>query len=314
MDATEFFRSEWTPMSKRIAGSLARRGLQPSDRDDVMQETAMRLFRGWEQLDPDRPVEPYARVIATNVWRDSMRRGPRDEPVEQLPETGSPADAVEHVCVVRDELSRVRRAMGLLRPEQSRVLYAIAAEEMGDTGVRPPVADALRMARMRARRDLRAVLQTASGFLAVLGACVRRHGQTAAIAAVPVAFTVLALFGAGLGGAGSSKIITVSPAQAPSAALATSAFGAAAPRVVGSRIVAAQVPAQAKATTSTRKPTTPKYYWVKAGEVSAGAYLEVQVGGKGARVGGDNANGLPACVLGADHGSDPLVAHADCER
>jgi RNA polymerase sigma factor (sigma-70 family) len=287
-------------MAHRIGGSLARRGVQPSDRDDILQETAIRLYRSWDHVDPDRPVEPYARVIATNVWRDTIRRGPRDEPVETVPDRSSVPDAVERACIMRDELSRVRRAMDRLRPEQRRILHVLAAEELGAGEVASATPDALRMARMRARRDLRAVLKTASGFVAVMWAGLRRSGHASPIASVPTAFVVLTVLFTIPGPATTTEQGQDRPQSQPTAGAQPAGFRAPA----SGRMTAGRPRTVRPALAPTRvnraafKPP-PKYYWVGAGGTKAGLVFEVAVGGRGVRI-GDGGNGLPACLLGVD--------------
>jgi RNA polymerase sigma factor (sigma-70 family) len=311
VDVTDFFRADWPAMSGRLRGAFARRGVQSSDLDDIVQETAIRLFRSWEHLDPDRSVEPYARAIAMNVWRDGLRRGPREEPVELVPEQASAGDEVEQVCVWRDELSRVVRAVDRLRPEQRRVLHALAAEEIGTSPVTQAAPDALRMARMRARRDLRVALQTASALATVMWAGLRRHGQLAPAAMLPVAMVMLAVLDLAHGPAPSAVPLTVSPQQAQRVVGVPPVRAAVVPLVAPVRVVAtSQEPGVPRRVTEAASPQ-PSFYWVGAGEAQVGASVDVQVDGYGVRI-GENGNGLPICVVGVETGDPPVGAQASC--
>lgn len=314
MQMTEFFDTEWSQVSKRIGGTLARRGVAASDREDILQETALRLFRSWDKLDETRPVEPYARVIANNVWRDALRRGPKEDPVEQLPEIVSAPDSVEHVCEVRDEFSRVRRALGAMRLDQSRLLYAVAAEEAGDVPA-APATDAVRMARMRARRQLRVALEVASGLVAAFWAGVCRIGRGGLNNPVPVtmvsaaAGAILVLL-APVPDGGATQPESPAPTQTIVVAGGTAAELAqpapAAAVVTGRQVgrVARPAGASARKAAAGEPP-----YWTPVGPAAVGAYTRVDVDGRGVMV-KDNGSGLPACTFGIDTAPSPMST--DC--
>jgi DNA-directed RNA polymerase specialized sigma24 family protein len=193
MDADSYFAAEWPATAHRIGRSLARHGVAACDRDDILQETALRLYRAWSSVDPARGVEPFARTIALNLLRDNARRpGATGEVLGDVPDRPDSGDVVERTTIARLELGHVRRALTRLRPVEQRVLTdAVAAEITGDQSLAPA---ALRMARMRARRQLVAVLRAASAWAGVLAALGRglRPGRTsrAAVAATAVAAVV----------------------------------------------------------------------------------------------------------------------------
>lgn len=301
---TEFFETEWNGVSVRISATLARRGISASDREDVLQETAIRLFRSWNRLDEERPVEPYARAVANNVWRDMLRRAPKEDLVD-VPEAVSSADSVEHVAVVRDEFSRVRRALCAMRPDQSRLLYAVAAEELGDAAP-TPATDAVRMARMRARRQLRMALEVASGFAAAFWAGVTRLGRGTLSNPAPVTMVSTA--------AGALAVVLLSPVPAAPAApdvaagpnpnvvvtqVASGTGSAAASRLVApaartSAVGTAKTVAASKKTKAKAKDPT---YWAGTGPTKVGTYSRVDIDGHGVMV-KDNGEALPACTFG----------------
>src|SRR5690349_5752483 len=111
---TRWFAEEWPTLSRRLAGTLRRRGLSGSDRDDVVQETAMRVFQAWTQLDSKRSLEPFAQTVAINVWRDRLRRAKFEDSVAHVPDQVGPDDSVEQICVLRDELAEVGRSLATM--------------------------------------------------------------------------------------------------------------------------------------------------------------------------------------------------------
>jgi DNA-directed RNA polymerase specialized sigma24 family protein len=193
VDADRYFATEWPAAARRIGWTLARQGVRPCDRDDILQETALRLYRAWATVDAERGVEPFARTIALNVLRDSVRRPVHSaEVLGDVPEQADSGDVVERTTLARIELGRVRRALTLLRPAEQRLLSeAVAAEVAGEAAdVVAPAA--LRMARMRARRQLVAVLRTASGLVGALAALRAARGSRTAVAATGVAAVAVA--------------------------------------------------------------------------------------------------------------------------
>ncbi|MDQ1711172.1 MAG: Sigma-70 region 2 [Frankiaceae bacterium] len=195
VDADAFFRSQWPATARRIAGALARHGVPASEREDVLQETALRLYRSWQTLDRARDVEPYARTVALNVWRDQVRRAAyASEVLGDVPERADDGDVVERTTFARLELARVRTALGRLRPTEQSVLRDAVETADAASSVVPA---SLRMARMRARRQLVAVLRTASAWACAFTAATWRAGRprrlTAAGVTTLAAFAVLLL-------------------------------------------------------------------------------------------------------------------------
>jgi RNA polymerase sigma factor (sigma-70 family) len=299
----EFFDREWSSMSRRIAGTLARRGVPASDREDILQETALRLFRSWDRLDPERAVEPYARVIASNIWRDQLRRGVNENPVEVLPETSSAPDTVENVCMMRDELSRVGRALKTLNRGQSTVLHTVIADELSETGT-APASDAVRMARMRARRQLRLALEVASGVAVASWGLACRLGRASLGNPTPAAMVSTA--------AGALVMILLTPAApaghtSPSDRSPGSSLAVAAP--AAARMVARGPLAQAStadhATSRGWRPqerhhSAPAHeapFRIQAGESSVSTYTRVDVQGHGVVV-SQGGGTLPVCTFG----------------
>lgn len=292
-----FFAEQWPDVSRSIGRHLAGIGVPAQDVDDVLQETALRLYRSWSNLDPDRPVGPFARTVAVNVWRDRWRHS-RDREVlsDDVPEPRSAVDDVEDTVVARLELRRVGRALRQLPVGQQRLVRGAMEHELAPAGS-APVPAVLRMARMRARRSLALCLQTASAVVAALVGWGRRlGGQTSVAPSMALAGFVLAIgLGVVVAGGGSAPVAV--PGSTPLSDAAAASRPASPTVEQLSRPARVTTPAQRG--TSPKRPTSkaPPPFVIDTPVAQAGAALEVEVGGRGARVSGD---GSPVCVFGLD--------------
>lgn len=151
------FEAVWPDLQRRIQRFLSSKNVPESQRDDVVQETGLRLYRMWGQVDPAGSPVGLALTIAMNIVRDNARRDSHRTVVEIEPELPALCD-VERSGLARLELSRVRRALSELTPAQRSVLLS----EL-DRNQLPPEASAaaIKMLRMRARRNLSAILERA---------------------------------------------------------------------------------------------------------------------------------------------------------
>ncbi|HEV2756090.1 MAG TPA: sigma-70 family RNA polymerase sigma factor [Actinomycetota bacterium] len=153
----ESFEAVWPELQRRIQRFLSSKNVPDSHRDDVVQETGLRLYRMWDQVDPANSPVGLALTIAMNIVRDNARRDSHRTVVEIEPEIPALCD-VERSGLARLELSRVRRALGELTPAQRSVLLS----ELDRNQVPPEAsAAAIKMLRMRARRNLSAILERA---------------------------------------------------------------------------------------------------------------------------------------------------------
>lgn len=177
------FDDVWAEMRDRLGRVLAARGVPAQDRDDLLQETALRLYRVWNNLDPSQPVWPYAVTIALNLWRDSLRSmATHVREVSPVLEFDNADDLdVERTVIAREELASVSAALRQLAPEQRRLV--LETDEL--TSVVRPLRAAERMSRMRVRRELARVVGRASAIAAVIW--LRRPLRAQAMAAA--AFT-----------------------------------------------------------------------------------------------------------------------------
>ena len=90
----------------------------------------MRAFVHFERFDPERPVLPWLIAIARRLCLDVLRRRKMMTSVETMPVTGPPAPGPEGEASLREQLSRLDRALADLDegPREAIVLFHI--EEM----------------------------------------------------------------------------------------------------------------------------------------------------------------------------------------
>lgn len=194
------FESEWRAIAPSLERILARRGVASWLRDDVMQETALRLYRAWDRVDPDRPLLPLAVTIANNVVWDERHKRSQVEVPGVVPDRPALHD-VEELGLARMELGRVKDLMERLSAPHRSVLLA----EVGGAEAPEGSRDATKMLRLRARKKMRSLMDaaSASGFAMLLPKALwrvvrgsRREATAAsAPAAIAAACTMVALFG-----------------------------------------------------------------------------------------------------------------------
>lgn len=163
-DGLPRFEEQWPALAARLAAVLARRGVPAGRREDLVQETGLRLLRIWDRVDRERGAWPLAATIARNLHRDEARRA-HPHYVEEVPETADLSD-VERAGLARIELELVNEALRTLSPAQRR---ALLAEVSG--GER-----ATKQQRLRARKALRTAIDRALLGSGVALARLRRAG------------------------------------------------------------------------------------------------------------------------------------------
>lgn len=298
------FEFEWPEMAGRLHRLLASRSVPLADREDIIQETALRLMRIWPDIDHSRPVFPLATTIAMNLLRSEVRRKGRQEiVVGEIEDRPSRID-VEQASLARFELRRVARAMDHLSPTHRELLL----QEVSPTVVSGPSAPAVKMQRMRARRRLAVLLETASVSLWLAVLRLRRTldaispSTTGALAAVAVATAMLP------GGPGARPAVEGMQegwklAEAPVAAPGggdRSHFEAVSQAMVQDRTQAKPGVAEIDEVKPVRVPLGDGGVDV-SGEASVDDDLWVEVR--------DGGGPVPACVGGLD----PLPSELDCE-
>lgn len=162
-EAKRTFEAEWPVLSGRLRALLARKGIDRSLHDDLVQETALRLLSMWDTVDRRRPLWPLTVTIALNLLRDRGRQVERDDLVAEVPELGAVHD-VEAASLARIELQRVRSAMRELSGSQRS---ALMKEVGGHALATAPDSSSDKMLRMRARRKLKLALENVSAVIAL---------------------------------------------------------------------------------------------------------------------------------------------------
>ncbi len=151
------FEEEWASLAALLRAWLLRRGFSFHHRDDIVQETGLRLFRIWDQVDPQRSIRGLTFRIANNVLWEEQRRSTSVELMDALPDLPGVND-VESRGIARMELNRVHGALRELSQSQRAVILA----EVGDGRLPVRSPDAIKMLRMRARKRLNSLLERAT--------------------------------------------------------------------------------------------------------------------------------------------------------
>jgi DNA-directed RNA polymerase specialized sigma24 family protein len=164
------FEQQWPDLARRLDTMLAGKRVPAHKRDDIVQETGLRLFRMWEQVDPERPLWALVVTIALNLLRDEARKRPEREVLGLVPDRAADQD-VERAGLARLEWRRVQNAMNQLSPDHRSILMAELGDEYATSNRGP---NATKMLRMRARRRLSALLDVASASGVVITVRLRR--------------------------------------------------------------------------------------------------------------------------------------------
>lgn len=150
------FEAEWPLLAKRLKSFLARKKVPVTKQDDLIQDTALRLYKMWDTVDRNRPAWALTVTIALNLLRDEYRRAPHADVVSDLPDIAQNYD-VERAGIARVEIGRVRQALQEMSPAHRLVLLAEVGHPSGVID-----AGAEKMRRMRARRKLTEILERVS--------------------------------------------------------------------------------------------------------------------------------------------------------
>lgn len=150
------FEAEWPLLARRLRLFLGRKRVPANQVDDLIQETALRLYKMWESVDRSRPAWALTVTIALNLLRDEYRKAGHADIASDLPDIPQSYD-VERAGMARVELGRVREALARMTPAHRSVLLA----EVGYGVVEvEPAGDKMR--RLRARRKLTQLLEQVS--------------------------------------------------------------------------------------------------------------------------------------------------------
>jgi DNA-directed RNA polymerase specialized sigma24 family protein len=165
------FEAEWPLLARRLRLFLTRKRVPASQQDDLMQETALRLYKMWESVDRSRPAWQLTVTIALNLLRDEYRRADHSDVVADLPDIANNYD-LERAGLARIELGRVRTALAEMSDAHRSVLLAEVGQHYDTSG---PATDKMR--RMRARRKLTQILERVSGVLLLPARRLNELGQ-----------------------------------------------------------------------------------------------------------------------------------------
>jgi DNA-directed RNA polymerase specialized sigma24 family protein len=223
----DYFCGEWVEELPRLRRLLGRHGVPAHEVDDVIQETAVRLYAAWDRLYDGRPLRPLVTTIALNVARDYHRRSVHwARPVAAVPEDVLvDSRGVDSAVLARLEVARTARALKTLSDGHRRaVVEAIADDLQAEEAGRTRAPAATRMARTRARRHLAAALELIAGVTGVGVATVRRPlsspvvtgGAVVAVGALALSVAVVVHPGAGANRAPAAAVAL--PAMATSSA------------------------------------------------------------------------------------------------
>ncbi|MGH2806752.1 MAG: RNA polymerase sigma factor [Actinomycetota bacterium] len=152
-DSPDGFEVAWPALERRLRHVLFRKSVPPWLRDDIVQETALRLLRTWNAIDPERGPWPLTLTIANNLLWDETHRKSAREIVGPVPEEADTVD-VARAGMARVELGRVMRALSRLSHNYQAVLLA----EIGQSASYEGHPKAVNMLRMRARQRLSALV------------------------------------------------------------------------------------------------------------------------------------------------------------
>lgn len=161
--ATDLLFAEHAPALRSFLGARCR---DPDLTADLLQETAARLVAAGPRLDPDDHPRGYLFRIATNVWRDHLRRElTRRRAVERLTREDAPrVPAADEQLLVRDLHAAVRRVVAGLPAAQRDVLDLRQREDL-----------TFREIAERLKRPLGTVLSQMRAALHTIGAAVEEY-------------------------------------------------------------------------------------------------------------------------------------------
>lgn len=163
------FEREWPGLQERLRRTLGSWRVPRWLADDLVQETGARMWAIRAQIDPNRSVEGLAHRIATNLLKDHLRQQKHLVPGGDLLAIAMAHD-VEGEVIARDEWRRVKVALAKLNPARRAALI----DAMAADGTASTAPAALRMMKMRARKQLRFLMDEATNAKAGCLAAIHR--------------------------------------------------------------------------------------------------------------------------------------------
>lgn len=142
-----------------LVWSIARRQVEASAAEDLVQEVFIQIWKSAERYDPERASEAtFITTIARRRVIDHRRRVGRRPDVEEIQEDDAGTDdgALEAVELA-DEARVAAEALEELRPEQRRVLRLAIVEGLTHTQIAEVTSMPLGTVKSHARRGLERV-------------------------------------------------------------------------------------------------------------------------------------------------------------
>ncbi|MCU1589533.1 MAG: DNA-directed polymerase sigma-70 factor [Frankiales bacterium] len=207
----------WPQAAAVLRRFLIRRGTNPADAEDLVQECALRVLSHEPSYRDADDLLRWCLPVVRNLSVDSYRRTRRDVPTDRIPDQPSHRDLHEEV-EHRAELERVLGAMAQLRPHDRHAILSAVQDEPTAGNRREAVRDNVR--RHRARQRLTALLSALLGFAV---AAVRRTGTTATVLPAVLAAFAIAVAVGGSGRPGSAGAAPAAGTALPEDAVSLSA-------------------------------------------------------------------------------------------
>lgn len=109
---------------------LCWRMLRSPQAEDLTQETFIRAFVHFDRFDPGRPLLPWLLAIARRLCLDLLRREKVMARVETILVTGEPRPSPERHASLREQVSRLERALADLEEGPRAAIFLFHLEEL----------------------------------------------------------------------------------------------------------------------------------------------------------------------------------------
>ena len=129
----------------------------PTDADDLYQETLLKAYRAFGRLDGHANHRAWLYKIATNTFLDDRRKRGREDPLDPDAEAALPATPTDHAAGLdaRALLREVEAFVAALPPKQRAALILRKHHEVGY----PEIAATLRCSEAAARASVHEALR-----------------------------------------------------------------------------------------------------------------------------------------------------------
>ena len=154
LERSPTFERLWPSAAARLDHILMSRNVPGWLREEVVQETGVRIWTRWDRLYFAGDLLPLARTIASNLITDHHREATRLVLTDDAPDGATERTDVERSAIARIDLDQVRAALSELNPRYRQALLA----EIGESAIQE-TAELAKVTRLRARRRLRAVIE-----------------------------------------------------------------------------------------------------------------------------------------------------------